>query len=73
MISTICVSCRDEVADEPVSSGIDLGKKSETVMVTFKDGKIVDSTVCNGSNCKRESLGTEPDPGCSYCDEEGNL
>ena len=51
----------------------DLGKKSETVMVTFKDGKIVDSTVCNGGNCKRKSLGAEPCPGCSYCDEEGNL
>ena len=52
---------------------IDIGKKSETVMVTFKDGKIVDSTVCNGGNCKRKSLGAEPCPGCSYCEEEGNL
>lgn len=34
--------------DEPVCSGVDLGKESETVMVTLKDGKIVDSTVCDG-------------------------
>ena len=27
----------------------------------------------NGGNCKRKSLGAEPCPGCSYCDEEGNL
>ena len=52
---------------------IDLGKKSETVMVTFEDGKIVDSIVCNGGNCKRKSLGAEPCPGCPYCDEKGNL
>ena len=26
-------------------------------MVTFKDGKIVDSTVCNGGNCERKSRG----------------
>ena len=34
-----------------------LGKESETVMVTYKDGKIVDSTVCNGGNCERKSRG----------------
>ena len=33
--------------DEPVCSGVELGKESETVMVTLKDGKIVDSTVRN--------------------------
>ena len=33
--------------DEPVNSGADFGKESETVIVTLKDGKIVDSTVRN--------------------------
>ena len=50
-----------------------LGKESETVMVTFKEGKIVDSTVCNGGNCERKSLGAEPCHECSYCYVEGNL
>lgn len=59
--------------DEPVRAGVDLGKGSETVMVTVKDGKIVGSTVCNGGDCERKSLGAEPCPGCQHCDEKGDL
>ena len=63
----------DHAITDKIAVGIDFGKGAETVMVTVKDGKIVDSTVCNGGDCERKSLGAEPCPGCQHYDEKGDL